>query len=261
MGRQDGRVALITGGASGIGLAVAERLVDEGARVVLADLDPDRLATATAKLGDVSAGAQGDVRVEADVARAVATAVERFGRLDIGVNCAGLGGFGPITDLEEDQWDLVVDICLKGVFLSVKHEARQMVAQGGGGAIVNIASLNARQPAEGMVAYCSAKAGVEMLTKVAAMELGPKGVRVTAVAPGLIDTPLTQFQRDVPALRDEYVANTPMGRVGTPEDVAGAVAFLVSDDATWVSGDMLFVDGAAQTKRYPEMFRILAGEA
>src|SRR5687767_4930709 len=104
MGRQDGKVALITGGASGIGLAVAERLVDEGARVVLADLDPDRLAVATDKLGDVSTGAQIDVRVEADVARAVQTAVERFGRLDIAVNSAGLGGFGPVTDLDEEQW-------------------------------------------------------------------------------------------------------------------------------------------------------------
>lgn len=151
----------------------------------------------------------------------------------------------------------VNDICLKGVFLSVKHEARAMQAGGRGGAIVNIASINARQPAEGMAAYCAAKAGVEMFTRVAAMELGPSGIRVCGIGPGLVDTPLTAFQRDLPELRDAYLRNIPAGRVGTPGDIAGAAAFLVSDDASWISGDTLFVDGAELTREYPRMISIM----
>lgn len=251
-GRLDGKVALITGGASGIGRGAADRFVEEGAKVFLTDLNAELLAEAEQDLGDAVAVATGDVREEAAVEGWVAACVERFGRLDAAVNCAGVGAFGAVTDLSVDDWDTVVDICLKGVFLSVKHEARA-IAAGGGGAIVNVASLNARQPAEGMSAYCAAKAGVEMFTKVAAMELGPQGIRVTAVAPGLVDTPLTQFQRDIPALREEYVENTPMKRVGTTKDVADAALFLVSDEATWVSGDLLLVDGAAHTGRYPRV--------
>ena len=133
-----------------------------------------------------------------------------------------------------------------------------MIAQGDGGVIVNIASINARQPGEGMSAYCCAKAGVEMFTRVAAMELAGHGIRVTAIGPGLIDTPLTAPIMGVPAIRDEYLENIPAGRVGTPEDVANAALFLVSDEASWVSGTTLFVDGAELTKRYPELLHRVA---
>jgi NAD(P)-dependent dehydrogenase (short-subunit alcohol dehydrogenase family) len=139
--------------------------------------------------------------------------------------------------------------------LSVKHEARIM-REAGHGAIVNIASINARVPAEGMSAYCCAKAGVEMLTKCAAMELGPSGVRVSAIGPGFVDTPLTAFTQVVPAIRDAYVASTPMGRAGQPDDIADVALFLVSDDARWVSGDILFVDGASMHKGYPELHKL-----
>jgi NAD(P)-dependent dehydrogenase (short-subunit alcohol dehydrogenase family) len=251
--RLTGRVAVVTGGASGIGRAIAERYVTEGAVVVLGDLNGPLLEEAAAELGEACATSVGDVTVEADVEALVATAVERFGRLDIGVNCAGLGALAPITDLAVEQWDLVLDVCLKGVFLSIKHEARAMVAGGRGGAIVNIASINARQPGEGMAAYCSAKAGVEMLTRVAAMELGPSGIRVAGIGPGLVDTPLTAYQRDVPAFRDAYLESIPLGRVGRPGDIADAALFLASDEASWVSGDTLFVDGAELTRAYPRM--------
>jgi 3-oxoacyl-[acyl-carrier protein] reductase len=254
--RLAGMVAVITGGASGIGREIARRYVAEGARVVLGDRNAVMLAEASAELGDACATAEMDVTVEGDIARLVEQAATSFGRLDIGVNCAGLGTFAPIVAQEEAQWDLVLDICLKGIFLSIKHEARRMMAEGHGGAIVNIASINARQPAEGMSAYCAAKAGVEMLTRVAAMELGPSGIRVTGIGPGLIDTPLTQYQRDNPAVRDAYLATIPMGRVGTTRDIANAAVFLASEDASWVSGDTLFVDGAELTKMYPEMMKL-----
>jgi len=254
-GRIEGQIAVITGGASGIGLACARRFVAEGARAVLADRNPDALATAAAELGDAVVTEQIDVTVEADVERMVARAVEEFGSLNVAVNAAGFGTFGFVADHPVDEWRAVIDTCLTGVMLSVKHEGRVM-REAGSGAIVNIASINARVPAEGMSAYCCAKAGVEMLTRCAAMELGPAGVRVAGIGPGFIDTPLTAFTQLVPAIRDAYIASTPLGRAGQPEDVADAALFLVSDDGRWVSGDTLFVDGASMNKSYPEIHKI-----
>ena len=257
--RLGGKVAVVTGGASGIGRAIAERYAAEGAVVALGDRNADLLHDVCATIGDDRAiGVAGDVTVESDVEALVAAAVQRFGRVDIGVNCAGVGDFAAIADMSLEQWQTVVGICLTGVFLSVKHEARQMVAQGGGGAIVNIASINASQPGEGMAAYCSAKAGVEMFTRCAAMELGRHGIRVCGIGPGLVDTPLTAFQRDFPQLRDAYLHTIPMGRAGTPSDIADAALFLASDDASWVSGDTLFVDGAELTREYPRFFDLLS---
>jgi len=247
------KVALVTGGASGIGREVARCYLEEGARVVIADRNAALLAETGKALGGDGAAIEIDVTREADLERAVALAVSRFGRLDIGVNCAGLGVSVPLTEQTEAQWDLVVDVCLKGVFLSIKHEARQMIAGRQGGAIINIASINARQPGEGLSAYCAAKAGVEMLTRVAAMELGRDGIRVVGIGPGLVDTPLTTFQQDRPHVREAFLDNIPLGRVGTPRDIAGAALFLASDDASWVSGDTLFVDGAELTKKFPEL--------
>jgi NAD(P)-dependent dehydrogenase (short-subunit alcohol dehydrogenase family) len=254
-GRLEGQAGVITGGASGIGLATARRFVAEGARLVLGDRNPDAVAAATAELGGAVRGEVVDVTVEDDVARLVRRAVEDLGGLDVAVNAAGFGTFGFIADHPVDEWRAVIDTCLTGVMLSVKHEAQVMRAAGHG-AIVNIASINARVPAEGMGAYCCAKAGVEMLTKVAAMELGPHGVRVSGIGPGFVDTPLTAFTQVVPAIRDAYIAATPLGRAGQPEDVADAALFLVSEDGRWVSGDTLFVDGASMHKGYPELHKI-----
>lgn len=251
--RLAGRVAMITGGASGIGLGVARRYVAEGARVVLGDRNAASIEAVTGEFGDAAATLIMDVTDETAVEALAERAVQRFGRLDIAVNCAGLGTFAPITEMAESQWDTVIDICLKGVFFSTKHAATRMEA---GGSIVNIASINAVQPAEGMSAYCAAKAGVVMLTRVAALELGPRGIRVNAIAPGLVDTPLTQFQRDRAPLREAFLREIPMGRVGTPEDIAGAALFLASDDASWVNGETLFVDGGEVHKKYPELFRL-----
>ena len=258
MGRLEGKVALITGGASGIGLGIARRFLSEGAQVMLADVNEDAARQHAEELGDGCAFVQADLVGEDGAAAMVRSTVERFGRVDIGINAAGIGALAPIVDQTIEQWNAVLDLDLRGVFLSTKHEARQMIAQGDGGAIVNIASVNARQPAEGMSAYCSAKAGVEMFTRVAAMEFAPDNIRVTAIGPGLIDTPLTTPLMGVPGVRDEYLENIPAGRVGTPDDIAAAALFLVSDDATWVTGDTLFVDGAELTKRYPAVLKRVA---
>lgn len=254
-GRFDAKVAVVTGGASGIGLGTAARLAAEGARVVIGDVDAGALPAAVEAIGGdaVAAGVRCDVTAEADVEALVAAAVDRFGNVDLAVNSAGVGTFAPITEHPVEEWDGVLAICLRGVFLAVKHEGRAMRDGGRGGAIVNIASLNARQPAEGMGAYCSAKAGVEMLTKVAAMELGRHSIRVAGVAPGLVDTPLTSYAHGTP-VEDAYRANTPLGRTGTVDDIAAAVCWLLSDEASWVSGDTLAVDGAAHTREYPRLF-------
>jgi NAD(P)-dependent dehydrogenase (short-subunit alcohol dehydrogenase family) len=250
------KTAVITGGASGIGREIARRFVADGMRVVLGDLNESLLKEAQSELGaDACEIERCDVTVEADVANLVA----RAGVPDIGVNCAGLGALAAITDHAVEQWDLVLDVCLKGVFLSVKHEAAAMQAAGQPGVIINIASINARQPAQGMAAYCSAKAGVEMLTRVAALELGPAGIRVCGIGPGLIDTPLTEYTKAMPQFRDGYLENIPAGRVGTTTDIASAAAFLASDAASWISGDTLFVDGGSLTRGYPMMLDIVRG--
>ena len=242
--RFEGKVAVVTGGASGIGLAISRRLVAEGARLVIADINPAALQTAVAELGSASVSVLTDVRIEAQVAAMVDAATQRFGRLDLAFNVAGLGAFGAITQLAEADWDLVMDVCLKGVFLAVKHEAGRMIGQGHGGAIVNVASLNAQVPMHGGVAYCCAKAGVEMLSRNAALELAAHRIRVNTVSPGLTDTPLTAPIREVPGVEAAYMDRIPMRRWGTPEEMAAAALFLASDDAGYISGSNLFVDGA-----------------
>ena len=249
--RFEGKVAVVTGGASGIGLAISRRLVAEGARLVIADINPAALQTAVAELGSASVSVLTDVRIEAQVAAMVDAATQRFGRLDLAFNVAGLGAFGAITQLAEADWDLVMDVCLKGVFLAVKHEAGRMIGQGHGGAIVNVASLNAQVPMHGGVAYCCAKAGVEMLSRNAALELAAHRIRVNTVSPGLTDTPLTAPMREVPGVEAAYMDRIPMRRWGTPEEMAAAALFLASDDAGYISGSNLFVDGAWGTTGYP----------
>lgn len=255
--RFSGKAAVVTGGASGIGLAIVSRLVAEGGRAVVADFNPESLASAAEALGDRIATIEIDVRNETQVGAMVALATEKFGSLDLGFNCAGLSVPGEIMDLSEEDWDTTVDICLKGVFLSVKHEAREMAASGGG-AIVNIASLNSHVPMIGGAAYACAKAGVEMLSRNAALELAVKRIRVNTVSPGLTDTPLTAAFREFQGMDSLFMERIPMNRWGTPEDMAAAALFLASDDAGYISGSNLFVDGAWETTGYPNLRPFLA---
>jgi NAD(P)-dependent dehydrogenase (short-subunit alcohol dehydrogenase family) len=258
--RLAGRVGVVTGGASGIGAASARKFVAEGARVVLADRNEALLGQMADELGDAAVTEVVDVTVEADVERMTARAVEAFGGLHFALNCAGLGTLEPVTDHSLEGWQTVIGVCLTGTFLSLKHEARTIAATGGGGAIVNLASINAKVPSKGMSAYCSAKAGVEMLTRCAAMELGPQGIRVAAIGPGFVETPLTEYAKMLPAIGDAYVASIPLGRAGAAADIADAATFLVSDEASWVSGETLYVDGAESTMGYPDLGAI-AGAA
>jgi NAD(P)-dependent dehydrogenase (short-subunit alcohol dehydrogenase family) len=244
------RIAVVVGGASGIGWATARLLAAEGARVTIADRNTDGARQCAGELGDPHSWAAVEVTDEDAVARLFDDVVAREGGLDVVVNCAGFSGFGMITDLDAEQFRSVVDVCLTGGFLVIKHAGRHLHE---GGTIVSLTSLNARQPAIGMSAYCAAKAGLSMLTEVAALELGPRGIRVNAVAPGFVHTPLTEGASAIPGVVDEYIENTALGRAGTPEDVAAAVAFLCSAQSSWMTGEVLDLNGGAHLKRYPNI--------
>ena len=255
--RFEGRVAVVTGGASGIGLAIARRLYAEGASVVAADINLDPIQ---AELGERFLGVKTDVTQEADIAVMMETAVARFGAVHCAFNVAGASRPGYIVDLAEGDWDFTVDLCLKGVFLGMKHQARQMIRQGGGAivpprgcAIVNVASLNAHVPMHAGSAYAAAKAGVEMLTKNGALELAEHGIRVNAIRPGLVQTPLTRRHFDNPDAHAAFVERIPMGRAAQPEEMARPALFLASEDASYVSGASLLVDGAWAVSGYPDM--------
>jgi len=247
------RVAVVVGGASGIGWATAQLLTAEGFRVTIGDRNTDLAAQRAAELGQTWAAAE--VTDEASVAALFDDVVTREGHIDVVVNCAGFSGFGLITDLDAEQFRSVVDVCLTGAFLVLKHAGRHL---GDGGSVVSLTSLNARQPAIGLSAYCAAKAGLSMLTQVAALELGPRGIRVNAVAPGFVHTPLTEGAAAIPGVVEEYVENTPLGRAGTPEDVAAAVMFLCSPQSSWMTGEILDLNGGAHLKRYPDIHRHLS---
>jgi meso-butanediol dehydrogenase/(S,S)-butanediol dehydrogenase/diacetyl reductase len=251
--RYAGKVAVVTGGASGIGAQIVRRLVAEGASVVAGDVNTERLDELGRELGDGVVGVETDVTSEHALEAMVATAVERFGGLHVGFNVAGGGGGGMLLDQTEADWRRVLDLCVTGVFLSMKHEARQMVAQGGGGAIVNISSLNSEVPMHGGSAYCTAKAGVAMLSECGALEFGQHGIRVNTVSPGLTETPLTAQLLAVEGAREAYLDRIPLGRAGQPADMAASALFLASNDAAYVSGVNLFVDGAWATTTYPDL--------
>ena len=244
------RIAVVVGGASGIGWATALALAGEDCRVTVADRNTELARQRAAELGKDHTWAAVEVTDEASVAQLFDEVAAREQGLDVVVNCAGFSGFGLITDLAAEQFRSVVDVCLTGGFLVIKHAARHL---GQGGAVVSLTSLNARQPAIGMSAYCAAKAGLSMLTQVAALELGPHGIRVNAVAPGFVHTPLTEPAAAIPGVVDEYVDNTALGRAGTPEDVAAAVVFLCSPQASWLTGEILDLNGGAHLKRYPDI--------
>ena len=252
MGRLDGRVGVVTGGASGIGAAIVDRFIEEGAVVVVADL-ADRAGRAIADRHGVSARfCRADVTVEADVAAAVDLAVSSFGRLDVMVNNAGVvGAVGPIAETSEAAYDETMGVLLKGVFLGTKHAARAMMAQGSG-VIIATASTAGIMGGLGPHLYTAAKHAVIGLTKSVANELGPYGIRVNSVAPGSTVTPMvTALHRDTPedeaAVADRLAAQCLLGTAGLPADVANGVVYLASDEARNVTGHCLVIDAGQTT--------------
>lgn len=238
------RSAVVIGGASGIGWATAQALAAEGCRVTVADLNGEGARERAAELG--ADHAEVNVTDEDSVQRLF----DGLGPLDIAVNCAGFSNVGLITEMPAEDFRAVIDVCLNGAFIVAKHAGRHLRE---GGSLVQISSLNGRQPAAGMSAYCAAKAGLSMLTQVAALEMGPRGIRVNAVAPGFVHTPLTAAAASVPGVVEDYVDNTALGRAGTPEDIANAVVYLCSPGSSWLTGEVLDINGGAHLKRYPDV--------
>ena len=249
-GRLAGRTALVTGGGSGIGLATVRRFVGEGARVVVGDLDGERLRAVDLEFRQSVRTVVCDVTDETQVAAMCRTGEEAFGPLHVAVANAGRGSYGLIVDTPVDEFRAVLDLCITAVMLTIKHAAPWMAD---GGSIITVASLNGTQPSAGMGAYCAAKAGVMMLTQVAAMELGALGIRVNCIAPGLIETPATGGFFAVAAIVEEFVDNTTLGRHGTPAEVADLALFLASDESRFISAATMAVDGGASTGRYPQL--------
>ena len=240
-----GRTALVTGAARGIGLAITERLVADGARVVLADLDGAAAKSAAERLGESVMALVADVTRAEHVERIVAAPIERWGRLDIVVNNAGITGRSfPIQNLTDDDWHKVIACDLTSVFLVCRAAVRHMLTAGGG-RIVNIASIAGKEGNATLVPYSSAKAGVIGLTKALAKEVATKNIFVNAVAPAVIGTELlTQME---PATVDALVAKIPMGRVGKPEEVAALVAWLASDECSFSTGAVYDLSGGRAT--------------
>lgn len=238
----DGRVAFVTGGASGIGAASVRQLIAEGAKVVIADRDEGAATALAVELGSSAAACALDVSDAASTSRAVAFTVSTFGRLDIGVNSAGVGvpNVIDLAELSFSEWRRVLDVNLDGVFLSMQCEIVEMLKVGGG-SIVNIGSLMSVVGTYGASAYVAAKHGVVGLTKAAALEYAQRGIRVNAVGPGHISTPM--FTRRTPAEQADVAAQYPMGRVGTPDEIARFVCFLAGPDAGFATGSYFPVEG------------------
>jgi NAD(P)-dependent dehydrogenase (short-subunit alcohol dehydrogenase family) len=245
-----GRVALVTGASSGIGRATAEAFAARGATVVAAARREEELASLVTEIearGGTATAVRTDVSDTKDVERVVAHAMETYGRLDYAVNNAGIEGrFAGIVDLGEEDWDTVLDINLKGMFLCLKYEARAILNCGNGGAIVNVGSVNSFLGFASGAAYVTSKHGLIGLTTSASAELAPQGIRVNLVCPGIIDTPMHQRLRGL--LGDEIydtavLPSVHLRRAGRPEEIARAVVFLCSDEASYITGTTLTPDG------------------
>lgn len=252
MGRLDGKVAVITGGASGLGEGTVRRFVEEGARVVVADIQEEAAHDLVALLGDATRFCRTDVTEEADIEAAVSAAVAEFGRLDCMFNNAGIvGAVGSITETPVEAWDESLSILLRGVFLGCKHAARVMIAQGSG-SIISTSSVAGIDGGLGPHAYTAAKHGVIGLTKSIANELAQHGVRANAIAPGSIVTAMTASvisgdHTDTDTAHQHIASGSPLGIGGMPSDIANAALYLASDDARYVSGHCLVVDAGLTT--------------
>ena len=241
------KVAIVTGGNSGIGQAIVLELARQGANIVI-DYVAHPEATAAlerdvANLGERSVGVEADVSQIADLQKLVDAAVDKFGRLDIMVNNAGIETRTSVLDTTEDQYDSVMRIDLKSAFFGTQIAAKQMIKQGGGGRIINITSVHEDWPMPGNTPYCLAKGGMRMLTRTAGVELAPHNILVVGVGPGAVATPINVGTMDDPAKLKRLDAAIPLGRMARPEEIASVAAFLASDGASYLTATTIFTDG------------------
>ena len=242
----EGKVTIITGGAQGIGFACGRRFVSEGARVVLADIDAEKGEAAAETLradGGEATFVACDVGDKAQVTSLVEQTVKLHGRLDVMISNAAILHIADVLDLEEADFDRVVRVNLKGFFLTGQAAARQMVAQGGGGSIINMSSIQAIITLPNILTYAICKGGVKQLTVSMALALADKGVRVNAIGPGSIATDMVKKLMVDDEARRKLLSRTPLGRLGDPSEIASVAAFLASEDASYITGETIYVDG------------------
>jgi glucose 1-dehydrogenase len=242
-----GKVAIVTGGNTGIGKSIVVALAKEGANIVIDYIaDPqatEDLEQQVAGLGDKAIGVEADVSKVNDLQTLVDAAVKAFGRLDIMVNNAGVETRTSVLDTTEAQYEKVLEINLKSAFFGTQLAAKQMIAQGGGGRIINITSVHEDWPMPGNTPYCLSKGGVRMLTRTAGVELGPHGITVVGVGPGAVATPINTSTMNDPAKMKTLDAAIPLGRMAEPEEMGSVVAFLAGDGASYITATTVFADG------------------
>ncbi len=242
-----GKVAIVTGGNSGIGKAIVQYLAELGAQVVIDYRShpeaTEELEREIGSYGGSSFGVQADVSKLDDLQRLIDAAVAQYGRIDVMVNNAGVETRTSVLDTTPDQYDKVLNVNLRGVFFATQYAAKQMIAQGGGGRIINISSVHEDWPMPGNTAYCLAKGGVRMLTRTAGLELAPHGISVVNVGPGAVATPINDSTMNNPELMAKLNAAIPLGRMAQPEEIAKVVGFLASDGASYITATTIFADG------------------
>lgn len=249
--RLEGRVAIVTGAARGIGKGIAIRLLEEGARVWICDINAEEIAKTVADLkayGDVAGGVS-DVSKRDAVQSLIDGVVGHWSRVDIMVNNAGIAHWAPLLEVEDSDWDRILDVNLRGAFLGTQIAARQIVKQGTGGAIVNIGSTNGLRGQPGLAPYGASKAGIINLGMSAALELGEYGIRVKTICPGTVWNEMSAEAGFPTEFWDELREQTAVGRLGVPADIAAAVAFAASDDAGFLTGQSIVVDGGITARQ------------
>ncbi|HXV10096.1 MAG TPA: glucose 1-dehydrogenase [Burkholderiales bacterium] len=242
-----GKCAIVTGGNSGIGLAIVLELARQGANIVIDYVvhpeATEALERQVIALGDRAIGVQADVSKVEDLRNLIGAAVKAFGRLDIIVNNAGIETRTSVLDTGEAQYEKVMAINLKSAFFGTQLAAQQMIKQGGGGRIINITSVHEDWPMPGNIAYCLSKGGMRMLTRTAGVELAPHNILIVGVGPGAVETPINRSTMNDPALMKKLNAAIPVGRMARPEEIASVVAFLASDGASYMTATTIFTDG------------------
>jgi len=244
--RLKNKVAIVTGSASGIGKAIAEKFISEGASVVFSDINEDD--SLISKFGPKALFVKCDVSKSEEMENLIDKAVEHFGKLDIMVNNAGIGGLGGIIDVTDDSWDKTIDINLTGTMFGMRAAAKAMKAKSVKGSIINLSSILGQVGFNGAIAYCAAKGGVVQLTHAGALDLATDRIRVNAIAPGFIETNMTKDILAQKTFNDLIVASTPLGYVGKTDDIANAALYLASDESGYVTGSVIYVDGGWTAK-------------
>ncbi len=243
----EGKVAIVTGGNTGIGAAVVLALVEQGAKVVIDfvanEEAEEELERKIASLGDTAVGVEADVSKIEDLQRMIDTAVSTYGRLDVMVNNAGIETRTSVLDTTEGQFEKVIAVNLKSAFFGTQLAAKQMIAQGGGGRIINMTSVHEDWPMPNNTAYCLSKGGMRMLTRTAGVELAPHNICVVGVGPGAVNTPINAQTINDPAALAKLNSAIPIGRMAEPEEIASVVAFLASDGASYITATTIFADG------------------